>query len=267
MIDLGKPRAARIVLEYPGGARDSGKDERFIEAVRGTFPHQLQRQLLPTDAPPNLVHLALASTASQVSVSATAVELNVQFFGDFRAGQVKALAYLREKAQALFAGASSTYGTPVSIGIVKNISFETRLDDESSATALLADHHVRYGVPAHMVQEGGTRVALKVPPRHFVTLGAEVYEIRNMDRPLIPGVPVTLYPWQANVAERGIEVSVDVNSRYASYLARDLVVADGETLESTFRLLEFIASDVAPQFAGQGTIDYKRVAEEACRYE
>jgi hypothetical protein len=92
---------AHAVFQLGAFTRDPAKDEAFIEAVKGEFPNVISRQQLPPEALGPAPHLVLASTSSQLAVSALQVDFEVRFYGDYVDDIQRGVDYVENKLTAI----------------------------------------------------------------------------------------------------------------------------------------------------------------------
>ena len=242
--------------------RDAGTDERFMAAVRTEFPNVLARQLLPPEAPPPVPHLTLASTSSQLALSAAQADFEVRFYGQFIEDTTKALGYVQQKLLAVLAGFKSIEVVPATLGLVAtlNFSFETM---DTTATEYLLRTHLKTDVEAGDVQDATARVALKVRDTYFVSLSVGNYESRRIERPIFPGAQVVIRPWEGKVEDAGIELKIDINNQLESRVKQ----ADPEVTEDGVRavlgLLEATVLTSGPEFAATGSLSVDSLVERS----
>lgn len=256
-------RSARAVLGFPSPHRDPQKDEVFIQAVKRDFPHLVARQMLPPQAPPNLAHVELASSSSRLTLSAAAAEFTVEFFGDHTTDHARALAYVHEKMKTVLEGLVKAGGTPTNVGIIVQLNFSLASAELGAASRQILEGHVRGDIDASIVQDAGVRVAVRVGGSHYATFNLNNYEVRGLGRPLMPGVPVVINPWEGVVEDHGIELTIDVNDRLGELLRREHAPVDAGRLASTYAVLEQAVIVAGPAFVADGTLDTRALQADS----
>ncbi len=259
MVDLPAPKFvnAHAVLSLPQPTRRPDLDEGFIQAVRAEFPNVVSRQLLPADAPPNAPHVTLTSTSSQLLLSAAQADFQVGFYGDFVNDVARCVEYIRAKLLVLHGGMDAVGLVPSNIGVIVTIQYSFR-DMRHAVTPQghILDTHLRVDVggPAD-VQDAICRVALRRQDMYFLNLQLKNYEVRSLNRPIMPGMQiVTIKPWEGAVEDAGVELLVDVNNNLASRVRRaDAPVSQSDVL-ALIGELETALTTIAPEFVANGRV-------------
>src|SRR5262245_27342092 len=92
---------AHAVLQFPSMVRDPARDEAFIAAVADQFPNVISRQALPAETPPVTPHLVLASSSSQLAISAIQADFEVRFYGEYITEVERGLDYVEQKLTSI----------------------------------------------------------------------------------------------------------------------------------------------------------------------
>lgn len=246
--------AAHGVLRLPQPAtRSPADDERFVAAVRGAFPNVVSRQVLPPEAPPQTPHLVMASTSSHLALSAMQADFEVRFYGDYLADIERGLEYVERKMGAVLEGYEALGTRPAVTGIIGTLNFSLH-DTEVEPAAFIARAHLRRPPNDAELQDVNVKVALRVDETYFVHLAASNYESRILERPMIPGVPVTIRPYEGRIDDSGIELTIDVNNNLAARLTKEDPEVTLETLASVTQLLRSACTSAGPRFAETGEV-------------
>jgi hypothetical protein len=238
--------------------QDSGRDEKFIAAVRSEFPNTLNRVSLPRDAPPNAPHITLASTSSQLAVSNLQADFEVRFYGDYLDSVDRGLEYVERKLATVLAGFHAVE-TPVSlIGLIATLHFSFAGREDRPVDHILRTH-LRTAVDPADVQDAVARVAVRLRDTYFVNLTLSNYESRSLERPLMPGSILRVRSWEGRVDDSGLELALDINNNLeAREQQRDPeVTLDG--LRAVTRLLRDAATDSGPRFVETGELSTERL--------
>ena len=256
--------AARGIVAVPRPTQDPNRDEAFIRAVRGEFPTLVTRQVLPAGVPPNVARVHLASTSSQLTVSAMQAEFAVQFYGTLLDDTDGALAYIERKMRAVLEGMVEAAGAddlqPTTIGLIANVHLSRNDEAIGSETAELVGRLLAVDA-AGEIEDAFVRVGLRVGGTHFVSLVASNYQQRGIQRMILPGLPVTLDPWDGEVTDHGIELVVDVNNRLGAITAGAWAPVGQADLDEAIRLLRVGVLTVGQRFALEGVLDTAPFAE------
>jgi hypothetical protein len=245
-------------------SRRPDQDEAFIAAVADEFPHVATRQLLPTEAPPGAPHLVLSSTSSQLALSALQADFEVRFYGDFPNDPGRCHEYIRQKMQALLRGWNAIGQQPSFVGLIITIHFSFGQDPEHEALRHVMQHHFQPEVDSEILNDAKTQVTLRLADHYFALLAVGVYELKMLNRPVMAGAaPLVVAPWEGDVTDRGVELTVDVNDRLRAIIEREHPVVDSDELAGTLALSERLTTGpVGARFAEAGDLDLPAVLEE-----
>lgn len=199
-----------LVLHEPLPAQ-AEFDESLIAALRSEFPSVVSRQPPLFGMPPNVPRLVLASSSSQLLITMAQADFEVRFYGEYPADPARCLTYLAHKLEAIRAALESLEASTATIGLVIAVQFSFK-DLELSPVEHIQSTHLRIGTPPDSLQDALARVAVKVQDKYFVNLTISNYETRTSMRPAIPGVFIRLRPWDTELTDSGIELTLDVNN-------------------------------------------------------
>ena len=252
------------VLQPPGiVSRDPGRDEVFIEAVREQFPNVVSRQFLPIEVPAQTPHLTLASSSSQLALSAAQADFEVRFYGDYRTERDHALQYVENKLLAILAGYRAIDVTPAGIGLISTLQFRARDTAESPVEHVLRTH-LRSDLEPSELQDAIVRIALKVRDTYFVNLTVGNYESRIFERPMMPGIgPIRVRPWEGRVDAVGLELTLDINNTLEGRVKRSDPVVTEDGVRAVLGLLREVAVNQGPAFVETGEISTAGLVESS----
>ncbi len=233
--------------------RDGGRDAAFLAAVRSEFPNVLNHVNLPAEAPPNAPHLTLASSSSQLAVSSVQADFEVRFYGDYLNDIGRALEYVERKLAAVFVGFQAVDAPIALIGLIGTMNFSFA-DREDRPVDHILQTHLRTAVDPAEVQDAVARVAVRLRDTYFLNLTLSNYERRNLERPIMPGAPLRIRPWEGRVDDTGLELAIDINNNLeARAQQRDPdVTIDG--IRAVTNLLRNVATASGPMFADTGEL-------------
>jgi hypothetical protein len=246
-------------LATPQGI-DPGRDERFIAAVRSEFPNLINRQFLPPETPALVPHLVLASTSSQLALSAVQADFEVRFYGEFPSDIERCVAYVERKMRSVLTGFSEAGMVPSTVGLVSTLRFSLRDRPDETATSHILTTHLRSDVPLDDVQDATARIAVRLRDTYFITLTVGNYESRVLERPFIPGVTrLHAWPWEGRVEDVGLELAIDINNVLEAREHDDPPVVTDQGLTAITRLLHEIATNAGPRFADTGDLSVEEM--------
>jgi hypothetical protein len=246
--------------------RDPGWDETFIAAVRGQFPNTIGHTLLPADAPPITPHITLASTSSQLAVSAVQADFQVRFYGDYLSDIQRGLEYVERKLEAVLAGLDAAGSAVATIGLIATLHFSFKEMEGDEPAAHVLRTHLRIPVEFSEVQDALARVAMKVRDTYFVTLALSNYESRLLERPIMPGMSLMrIRPWEGRVEDTGLELVIDINNGLEARTSEADPVVTAEGVRAVAGLLREVATSSGPAFAETGRLSAEALTLSSAR--
>lgn len=236
--------------------RQPGLDEALIAALREEFPMVGPRQILPTEAPPNLPHLILQSTSSQVAISISQIDFEVRFYGDYATSLDLCDEYVRRKMTALLRGWQAIGAQPVLAGLVLTLGFSLMDEPDIEPATFMLEHHLRAEVPGPSVQDVKTHLGLRVADHLFVSLDMSTFEARQLMRPVLPGQQaLVVRPWEGTIADAGIDVAIDVNNRLRAVTQERWDPVDEAELGRVLDMARFLTENSALPFVRDGELN------------
>ena len=247
--------SAHGVLSPAFPSREPSQDERFVAVTRRAFPNIVTRQVLPPEAPPTAPHLVMASTSSQLAVSAAQADFDVRFYNEYVTDLALASEYVENKMAAVLEGYAAVAVTPSLVGVIATVQFSFKDGEFSPPAVHVMQNHLKPAFNENEIQDAQAKVALKVEDTFFVSLTVSNYESRSIERPVLPGIGlVRMRPWEGRLDDYGVQLSIDINNNLdARVNERDPEVTD-DTVKTITRLLREVASSVGPEFAESGEV-------------
>jgi hypothetical protein len=220
--------------------------------------------VLPPEAPAAIPYLVLQSStgSSRVAMSPVGAEFDVRFYGDFSADRSQCFEYLRGKLGAAMSGWTALELQPAFFGlvVVANFSFA---DMNELPGEFLVSRHTRYEVAPEDLQDAVIRVSARVEDAYFLTLTLSNYETKTIERPVFPGMAsVNVKPWEGDVAETGLQLTVDVNNRLTAITRQEDPTVDWEVVDQVVTLVERVAASAAGTFVETGTLNLEELTRE-----
>jgi hypothetical protein len=250
------PTFSRVhaVLQFPTiVGRDTRRDQLFIAAVKEEFPNVVSHQALPAETPLNAPHLVLASTSSQLALSAVQADFEVRFYGDYASDIEQALAYVERKLRVILGGFEAIDAQPMTMGVIATLEFSFQ-GDERPTDHILATH-LRTDVDPDDVQDALARVAVRLRDTYYVTMTVSNYETRSLMRPVLPGMnAIQVKPWDGKLEDVGVNLVVDINNNLEARLSDSPPVVTEIGVGAVMRLLREIATAAGPRFVEHGSV-------------
>ena len=237
-------------------------DQEFIDAVRDQFPTVVARQAPPAEAPPNVPHLAMQSTTSQLAVSAVRADFHKRFYGDYVDDPDRCHEYLERKLGAVLNGWNATGAPPSFLGIILTLRFSFGTDSATKPIEHMLATLLRSEVDADDLQDAQARLGAKLDDKYFLTFHASTYEERVFERMVVPGLQVEVKPWEGRVDDRGIELTVDVNNRLKSVVEQEEGPLVAGEVEEMLALLRRAALGSAGRFVETGEFGVEALLKE-----
>jgi hypothetical protein len=264
-VDLPSPRfvAVQGVLGLPALLPPSPElDEAFVAAMRTEFPNLVMRQA-PMALAGNTPRLVLTSSSSQLALSPNQADFEVRFYGEYPENANLCLTYIQRKIEAIRRGFAAIEFTPATIGLVARLQFSFKDIDESPVAHILKTH-LRVDLDPDDVADAVARVSLKVRDRYFVTLRVVNYEVRVLQRPVMPGdlQPMLVKPWEGSIEDCGVELTVDINNTLENRAEqRDATVSE-RGVASVVELLNQVVVQAGPRFTETANVDPTMLVQE-----
>jgi hypothetical protein len=200
-------------------------------------------------------HLVLASTSSQLALSAVQADFEVRFYGDYATDIERALEFVERKVRSILKGFDALGARPMMIGVIATLEFSfAGREGESPAEHILATH-LRTSVDQEALQDALARVAIKVRDTYFVTMTVNNYESRIFERPILPGMTaIQVRPWEGRVDDIGVQLVVDINNGLELRTQEQTPAVTDAGLGAVTRLLREIVETAGPEFVEFGNV-------------
>jgi hypothetical protein len=267
LLPLPLPAPTLIAAQGVVGLRDyrghdPGRDQAFIDAVRPEFANLLNRVALPPEAPPNAPHLVLASTSSQLALSAVQADFQVRFYGDYLNDVPRALEYVERKLATVFEGFQAIDTAIASIGLIGTLNFSFE-DLEQRPVDHILQTHLRPPTDPEAIQDAVAKVAVRLRDTYFVNLTVSNYERRALERPMMPGGFLRVRPWEGRIEDVGLELIIDINNNLEARERREDPEVTVEGLRAVTGLLREVATTSGPVYADTGELSMEQLIESS----
>jgi len=251
--------ALNVPVDEPT-ARTPEVRDRLAQAFATDTQARLEPEL-PDEAPPGVAFMLLSGRSSQMEFSQIQATLELEFYDAYRTKSELCRPLVADKARALLEAWARIEARPVWEGIVIKLRAPMNEPDESPARHLF-ETHLRADYDGDAIHEAKVEVALRLQDRYFVTLAISPYENRRVQL-AGPSPAGTIRPWDGEVVERGVEVTLDINNRYGGILEKKFSRITKEDFVAMNDLAWQLVDDVAIPFAREGTLNLNTAHETA----
>jgi hypothetical protein len=255
--------SSQAVFAFAFPSRDPSRDEPFIQSVAPAFPHLVNRQFVPADAAPQTPHLVLASTSSQLAVSAAQADFQVRFYGDYVADIERALDYIRGKLGYVLAACERVNLPVTALGLVLTLQFP--LDGgQDAAVKHIRNVHLRAAVDTADLQDVVVRIALRLRDTYYLNITLGQFESRVLDRPIAPGfAPARISPWEGRVVDGGLEMTIDINNVLEAKVSAADPKVTSVALDAVLNTMRHVAEISGPRFLETGEISTAEIVDSS----
>jgi hypothetical protein len=245
---------ARAVFDLPVlTTRSPEHDEAFIRAVRNDFPNLVSHQRLPPETPLQVPHIVLQSNASRLGVSAINAELDVRFFGDYVTSFPQCRDYLLRKLTGVLNGWAAMEFVPSLLGMVIVANYSAKNTGENPVEHILRRQLCAQVDPA-VVQDAQVRVAVRLFDRYFLNLGLSNYESRTLERPVFPGQQMLMKPWEGQVGDSGLQLTLDLNNRLSGLTTKSDPLVTPAEVKAMIDVWDQAMVSIVPDFIESGLV-------------
>lgn len=255
--------SAHGVLGFAYPSRDASRDERFIQAVSEAFPHIANRVMLSSDAGLQSPHLVLASTSSQLAVSALQADFQVRFYDEYLDDLERGITYARDKLSTAVVAFEASGTEVASVGVIVTLHFKHE-EGQVAPVEHLRNVHLRSHVDVDDLQDVIVRIALRLRDTYFLNITLSNYETRTLERAVTPAMPmVRIRPWEGRIDEVGLEMTLDINNALEARTQRADPRVTTVALDSVASVLGEVASNAGPRFLETGEISVSQIVDSS----
>jgi hypothetical protein len=250
------------VLQLPTiSGRDPRQDEIFIAAVADEFPNVVSHQALAAETPLIAPHLVLASTSSQLALSAMQADFEVRFYGDYATDIERALEFVERKLRAILKGYDALGARPMMIGAIATLEFSFSDQQGAGPAEHILGTHLRIEVDPGVLQDALARVAVGLRDTYFLTMTVSNYESRILERPILPGLnAIQVRPWEGRLNDVGVQLTIDINNNLELRTREQTPIVTEAGLRAVMSLLRETATTAGPQFVEAATLSVSELA-------
>jgi hypothetical protein len=253
-----KYTTAHVTLNVPVDEPTPRTDEIRAQLAQVLAP-DTQTQLepaLPDEAPAEVPFLVLSGRSSQVAFSQVQADLELEFYDAYLTSSELCRTLVADKGQLLLKAWTRIDAHPVWDGIVIKLRAPMSDSDDAPVRHLL-ETQLRAEYNGDALHEAKVQIGLRLHDRYFVTLAINPYEARRVQLAGTRSEPIR--PWEGEVADRGLDVTVDINNRYGALLEKKFRRITEEDLVAMNDLAWQLVDDVAIPFARDGALDLSTI--------
>lgn len=248
-----------VPVDEPTPRTDDIK-QQLVSALHGQFEARAE-QALPDEAPAEVPFLILHGRSSQIAFSQVQADIELEFHDEYTSNAELSRPLVADKVEKLFRAWDKIGASPVWEGLVITLRASTVGQPESSVRHML-ETHLRPGLDSDALHDAKVQLGLRLRDRYFVTLTFGHYEARVIQRQVGSGGQVgPIRPWEGEVSDEGLELTVDVNNRYGALLERRHTRVAADDLRSMNDLAWQLVERVAGPLANDGVLDVGMIQE------
>jgi hypothetical protein len=254
--------ALNVPVDEPTPRTEDAADQ-LAAALHGEFDARVVQGSLPEVAPAEVVFLILAGRGAQIAFSQIQADLEIEFRDAYMTRADLCAPHVGEKMTRLLEAWERIGARPVWEGLVVTLRASTKGEHGVHVQHML-ETHLRPQMESDALHDARLQLGLRLYDRYFVTLALGHYEARSVQRQVAPGVAAgPIRPWEGEVTDEGLELTVDINNRYGALLEKRHTRVTVEDLRTMNDLAWQLIEHVAIPFAHDGTLDLSGIQQAA----
>jgi hypothetical protein len=254
---------AHVVLNVPVDeptVRTEDIKQQLAMALHGQFEARAE-QALPDEAPAEIPYMILPGRSSQIAFSQVQAVIEIEFHDAYTTKADLCRALVRDKMELLLRAWDRVGARPVWQGLVLTLRAST-IDQPESSVRHMLETHLRPGLDSDALHDAKLHFGLRLQDHYFVTLGIGHYEARRIQRQVAGSGPIgPIRPWEGEVSDEGLELTVDINNRYGALLERRHTRVTAEGLRTMNDVAWELVEKVAVPLAKDGVLDLRALHE------
>lgn len=248
-----------VPVDKPTPRTDDVKNE-LAAALHGLYEARGE-QRLPEEAPHEVPFLVLTGRSAQIAFSQTQADIELEFREAYTRKADLCRPLVAEKMERLLHAWEKVGAEPVWEGLVITLRASTMDQPESSVRHML-DTHLREGLDWDGLHDAKLQLGLRLQNKYFVTLSIGHYEARTIQRQVAGGGDLgPIRPWEGEVSEEGLELTVDINNRYGALLEKKHTRVSAEQIRAMNDLAWQLVEQVAVPLTTDGVLNLAAIQE------
>jgi hypothetical protein len=248
-IPLLNIESAHLVLTVPVDEllpRTDKLVDDLTGALKGEFEGRLEPQV-PPGAPAEIPYIMFQKDASNIAFSSIQLDYEVRFRGGHRNSFTDCHDYMAKKSARLLETWMRVGARPVWEGLAVTLKASTfNAPDDLAPLHHISETLLRPELEDDLLHDASVNFGFRIQDRYFATFVVAEYEAKQVERNIAPGAPMTpIRPWDAELSDRGLQLSVEVNNRYGALLEKRHMRVNESDLRAmndlTWQLVEHVA--------------------------
>lgn len=187
-------------------------------ALKGEFQNRLEPGV-PEGAPLEIPYVMFQGNNAQFTFSQIQLDYEATFTGGYRTGFGQSKDYMAKKAAKLLAAWARVGAHPVWETMTVTLRASTFALDELAPLRHISDTLLQHDGAGGMLNNARVHYGLRLLNRYNARIGVGEYEMRNVEQQIRPGqMPRPIRPWDAKLADRGLELVVEIDNRYGALI-------------------------------------------------
>jgi hypothetical protein len=250
--------ALNVPVDEPTPREREVKD-RLAQVLAGDIQARMEPESVE-GAPPDAPFLLLSGRSSQFAFSQIQADVELEFYDAYLDSSELCRDLVEKKAKGLIKAWGRIDARPVWGGIVIKMRASMNDPDDTPARHVV-DTQFRADYDGDALHEAKVQLVLRLQDRYFVTLAINPYENRRVQLAAPRSGPIR--PWEGDITDRGLEVTVDINNRYGGLVAKKFTRITEEGLAEMNALAWQVVDNVAIPFARDGELNLSTIHEAA----
>lgn len=228
----------------------------LIAALKDDFPSSAEQIPVAPDAPAEVPFLVLQGKSSHALFSRVQADFEARFVGGYERDPEQCREFVGQKMNGLLAAWVNGGAQPVMAGVIVTMHFVMPGDGDVPAVRHVLEKQLNAQLASEAVNDAKIQLGLRLHDHFFLTLGVGTYEGRRVNRAISPGVSTAVIrPWDAELVEEGIEVTVDVNNRLRPQVEKKHSRVDQDEMLRVNNLAWDVVKRIAEPLARDGVLD------------
>jgi hypothetical protein len=256
--------SAHLVLTVPVDEpvpRSSKVIDALAAALKGDFEARLE-PAVPAGAPAEIPYVMFQSNRSNIAFSQIQLDYEVNFEGGHRKSFGDCHEYMAKKSSRLLDAWMRVGARPVWEGLLVTLQASMLNEAELAPLHHISETLLRPELEDDLLHDASINFGLRIQDRYFATIGVAEYEAKRVERKITPGAAMTpIRPWDAELSDRGFQLTVDVNNRYGALLEKRHMRVSESDLRAMNDLTWHLVEHVAVPLARDGVLNTDAIQE------
>jgi hypothetical protein len=187
-------------------------------------------------------------------------DIELQFHDHYETRGELCKTLVAERMERLLRAWGTVGAEPVWQGLVITLRAST-----DAAASHIFETQLQVDEDTDGLHDAKVQLGLRLRDKYFVNLTVGGYEHRTITREVTgAGGPLgPIRPWEGEVTEQGLALTVDINNRYGALVEKRHTVVDAEQIQAMNDLAWQIVEQVAKPYATEGVLNAAAIEEAA----